>query len=1075
MVTCFLLGSLRGFAGVSPYPPDTNSLRSGHQTLPSFFEMNMGQWAGEIRFTSRNPGMNLLFYERSVIYQLYKTDTSGANETAAPNSTHILNIGLHFRNPGPECTLRGSKPTGGYVNRLYGNDSSRWISNIPSYQEVQYSALYPGIDMKFFARKNHVKYDIVLHPGSNIRDLILEYSGIQKLATDADGQLLIYTDRGILRERIPETYQIVNGEKMVLDLKYYLPDSLSVGFMLPAQYDTSTDIIIDPTLIYSTYIGGSGDDNGVFCDLVTDNQGNVYSCGQSTATNFPVTAGAFDASNGGNYDCVVYKLNASGTGLIYATYIGGNDWDCANSIAIDTNTNEVYLIGSSQSSNFPVTAGAYQTTWGGGSTFDIVVFKLNSNGTSLVFSTYLGDQYNEQGHSIKIDSLGNIYCTGQAGFGFPVTPGAYQVTAGSGWDACFFKMNQTASVLLVSSLFGGSGDDRGGGIGFDKNLNIYLHGMTQGGVPITSGAFQTAYGGGTNDSFVAKFDPTGSTLLYSTFLGGNGNDYMRCQIIVDKVGFVYITGLCQSGFPVTPGAYDISYNGGTSDAYITKVNQSGSALVYSTYLGSPGADVGWRICINENYEVYATGLCGNGFPTTVCCYDNTFNGGTSDAYYVKLNATGSDLLYSTYIGGSGNELGNGIAERNDTAYICGYTSSLNFPTTPGSFDQTYNGGSNDLFVSKLATAPFTTALSADTTICSGSTIILSATGGSSYSWNTAQTTSSIYVSPTTTTTYSVTISNGSCSVVETVTVTVIGIISAVSNHPALCPGDSATITAAGTSDYLWSTGSTSASITVSPLTTTTYVVSGSLSGCTSSASVSISVYPQPIVDLGKDTVLCYTGPLVLDAGGGFVSYHWQDGSTDQTLAVSASGVYAVTISNTQACSNTDAIMVTMTYPPDLELGSGGILCNGSTVILDGGPGDGSWTYRWQDLSAGQYYPVSTPGTYMLTITNTCGEVSDSIVFAPCPACVADLPSAFSPNGDGVNDRFRVLGEGISDVSFLIYDRHGQKVFETTHPDEGWDGTFRGILQGNEVYYYYLSATCFNGETIVKKGDVTLIL
>lgn len=147
MVTCFLLGSLRGFAGVFSYPSDTNSLRTGHQALPSFFEMNMGQWSGDIRFTSRSPGMNLLFFEQSVVYQLYTTDTTGAQQAAAPNSTHILNIGLHFRNPGSECSLRGSKPTGGYVNRLYGNDSSRWISNIPSYQEVQYSALYPGTYM----------------------------------------------------------------------------------------------------------------------------------------------------------------------------------------------------------------------------------------------------------------------------------------------------------------------------------------------------------------------------------------------------------------------------------------------------------------------------------------------------------------------------------------------------------------------------------------------------------------------------------------------------------------------------------------------------------------------------------------------------------------------------------------------------------------------------------------------------------------------------------------------------------------------------------------------------------------
>lgn len=1077
IVTYFLLGSLSGFAGVFPHAGDKDSLLSGHQAFPSFFEMNMGQWAEEIRFTSRNPGMNLLFCERSVVYQLYKTDTTGGNETAAQNKTHVLNIGLHFRNPGPECTLRGIKPTGGYVNRLFGNDSSQWISNIPSYQEVQYSAIYPGIDMKFFARKNHVKYDIILHPGSDIQQLIIEYSGIRKLDIDGDGQLLIFTDRGTLKENIPETYQIVDGKKVILALKYALHDSLSVGFILPEHYDKTEDIIIDPSLIYSTYIGGSGDDQLVFGGILKDNADNIYGIGQTTSTSgFPVTPGAWDVTYNSNTDMVVYKLNSTGSALLYATYIGGGGIDIPAGIALCGATNEVVAIGSTESSNFPVTTGAYQVVFGGGGTYDIVLFKLNATGSNLLFSTYLGGAHNDQGFCVVTDSLNNIYGTGQTTGLFPVSPGAWQPAAAGGWDAVFFKLSSNGTSLLVSSYFGGSMYDRGGGIDIDAAHNIYLHGMTTGNLPVTSGAFQTIYGGGTNDSFVAKFNAAGSSLLYASYLGGSNDDYERAQMLVDPAGNAYVTGRCGAGFPVTAGAYDISFNGGYYDAYVTKINPTGSSLIFSTYLGGLGDDTGYRLFVNPNSEVFVVGECTVGFPTTSCSYDPTFNGGVYDGFISRLSSDGTQLLYSSYIGGSGADRTNGvIVDINNNIYIAGNTASSDFPCTAGSFDQSYNGGANDLFVLKLPLAPFAYQLSADTSICSGSSLTIGIVGGTTYSWSTSETTSAITVNPLTTTTYFVTISDGTCFVFDSVTVSVISYITVSADDTLICQGNTATITASGAVSYFWNTGATTNSITVTPAVTTSYSVTGTASGCTASTLATVTVNPQPQVHLGNDTVFCFSGPVTLDAGAGFSSYLWQDGSGAQTLQVSSSGIYSVSVTDTAGCNGSDALSITLLYPPEFDLGPGDILCDNTPIILNAGPGDGTWSYLWQDLSTSPSFTVTEAGTYYLTITNDCGQASDSILFAPCPGCIADLPDAFSPNGDGINDIFRILGEGLSEVTFLIYNRHGQKVFETSNPTEGWDGRFNGVLQENEVYFYYLSARCLNGETISRKGDLTLVL
>jgi murein DD-endopeptidase MepM/ murein hydrolase activator NlpD len=369
-----------------------------------------------------------------------------------------------------------------------------------------------------------------------------------------------------------------------------------------------------------------------------DGAGSAYVTGRTRASDFPTTAGAFDTSHNGNYDAFVVKLNASGTGLAYATFLGWSDYDGGDAIAVD-GAGSAYVMGSTYSSlptnDFPTTAGAFDTSFNG--YYDTFVVKLNASGTGLAYATFLGGSSNDWSSAIAVDGAGSAYVMG----------------------------------YTQSSDF-----------------------------PTTPGAFDTNFSGGDRDAFVVKLNASGTGLAYATFLGGgyNGADG---GIAVDETGSAYVIGSTESSdFPTTPGAFDTSHNG-NSDAFVVKLNAGGTALAYATFLGGSWADTGYAIAVDGAGSAHVTGRTrASDFPTTPGAFDTSHNG-WNDVFVVKVKADGTGLDYATFLGGSDYDYGHAIAvDGADNAYVTGFAESSDFPTMPGAFDTTHNGF-YDTFVAKL--------------------------------------------------------------------------------------------------------------------------------------------------------------------------------------------------------------------------------------------------------------------------------------------------------------------------------------------------------------------------------------
>jgi hypothetical protein len=538
---------------------------------------------------------------------------------------------------------------------------------------------------------------------------------------DAQGDLVLQTTVGPIRQRKPVIYQEVDGVRKDIPGGYVLKGEHQVGFKL-AAYDASQALVIDPVLSYSTYLGGSGEDRDPA--IAVDAAGNAYVTGHTESTDFPTTAGAFQTTFGGGPfnggDAFVTKLNATGSALVYSTYLGGSGGDSGRGIAVDTAGN-AYVTGYTASTNFPTTAGAFQTTRGG-FLMDAFVTKLNPTGSALVYSTLLGGSDLDSGEGIVVDAAGNAYVAGgTSSTDFPTTAGAFQTTFGGGanqgGDAFVTELNPTGSALVYSTYLGGSGGDSAASIAVDADGNAYVTGRTLStNFPTTAAAFQPTFGGGVccgGDAFVTKLNPTGSApLVYSTYLGGSDYD-IGTGIALDTLGNAYVTGTTLStDFPTTAGAFQATYGGG-GDAFVTKLNPTGWAL-YSTYLGGSGGDSGRGIAVDAAGNAYVTGsTTSTNFPTTAGALQTTFTGGVSpyggyftDAFVTQLNPTGSaPLVYSTYLGGGGDDVGNAIALDtlpNPNVYVTGYTFSPNFPITTGAFQTMHVGGDRlDVFVAKI--------------------------------------------------------------------------------------------------------------------------------------------------------------------------------------------------------------------------------------------------------------------------------------------------------------------------------------------------------------------------------------
>jgi hypothetical protein len=722
-------------SAVNPVP---QAMQPPYGQIPLSFEPNQGQTDPQVQFLSRGSGYALFLTPTAAVLSLNKSATD-TRDPAAAQAGDVLRMQLVGGNTAARGT--GLDQQAGTSNYLRGNDPSRWRTGIANYGKVAYQGVYPGIDLVYYGNQRQLEYDFVVAPGAEPAVITLAFEGAESVALDAAGDLVFHTGAGDVVEHAPVLYQDGLRGRAAVSGGYVLEGGGRVGFRV-GVFDPTRPLVIDPVLSYSTYVGGSGDDRGQ--SIAVDSARNAYVTGQTYSANFPTTPGAFQTNfTGGGYaDAFVTKLNPTGTALVYSTYLGGSGGsNYGYGIAVDA-TGNAYVTGVTGSPYFPTTPDAFQTTMratNGGNAF---VVKLNPTGTALVYGTYLGGSGGDACYSIAVDSTGNATVTGATrSFDFPTTLGAFQTTyTGGGADANAFvtRLNPTGTALVYSTYLGGSGGgqpgqgDAGRGIAVDASGDAYVTGTTTSpDFPITPDAFQTSNPPGFYKGFVTKLDPTGAALVYSTYLGGSsGNDYPS-GLAVDSAGDAYITGATGSDdFPVTPGAFQTSHTGGFENAFVAVMNPTGTGLVYSTYLGGNHNDLGESIAVDAAGNAYVAGFTGSSdFPTTPGAFQTTWHGGY-DAFLVKLDPTGTTLLYGTYLGGSADDYAYGVAlDPAGNAYLTGYTGSDNdFPTTPGALQTTGRGG-YDAIVVKFAflVTTTTTVTSSSPTSVYGQPVTFTAT------------------------------------------------------------------------------------------------------------------------------------------------------------------------------------------------------------------------------------------------------------------------------------------------------------------------------------------------------------
>ncbi|MGA3186989.1 MAG: SBBP repeat-containing protein [Bryobacteraceae bacterium] len=632
----------------------------------------------------------------------------------------------------------------GAANYFVGG-REQWRTDIIGYGRVRYSQIYPGIDLVFHGDEGQLEYDFILKPGADPGLIRLELSGQRSLSIAENGDLVISSAAGDVRWKRPEIYQTRDSGRVSVS-GHYVVAGRTVKFEL-GSYDHQRELVIDPTLAYATFLGGTRND--LARGIALDGSGNVYIAGNTSSLNLQ-TVSAFQPNFGGastSYDmygdAFVAKFSPAGA-LLYLTYLGGSGDDAASAIAVDSAGN-AYVTGATTSTNFP-TMTPYQAHFGGLGGLsavhsgDAFVTKLNPTGNQLIYSTYLGGSLDDVGTAIAVDGAGNAYVAGAtASPNFPTSAGAYQaVLHGAGgqpinpdfdapaWDPgdAFVVKLSASGQLTAGTYLGGALDDVAFAIALDSSGNIYVAGCTISlNFPTTVGAIQRSFGGSdpnnyfrnSGDGFVTKFNSTLGSLLYSTYFGGEGDDLVS-GIAVDSSGNIYMTGSTTTGtFQTSAGAFQSRYVGYTSqvyaeqifgDGYVAKINPSQTTPIYFSYLGGSSNDAGAAIAIDSSGNAYVTGFTDSlDFPVAGGPLQSNLAGdgdqalyeAYGDAFIAVVNPTATALLYSSYYGGRYDDEAYGIAlDANNNVYITGNTVSSNLLTTSTAAQKTYAGGGDGL-------------------------------------------------------------------------------------------------------------------------------------------------------------------------------------------------------------------------------------------------------------------------------------------------------------------------------------------------------------------------------------------
>ncbi len=1155
---------------------------------PIEFIQNQGQWDGP--FVYKGTTSRADFFLRKDGFRIMLSDDKNHDIKhglkhgwiTGPQKLHFHAFDIQFEHANPDVTFTSEKPQKHYYNYYLGNDASRWKTGIHPVLAVNYQKLYDNIDAHIYTDNGNVKYDLILHPNGNIQDVQIAYSGLDSIKLNK-GKLILSTSLGDIQESIPYSYQYINGERKEVKCKFILNHN-KVSFDIGKEYNNEYDLYIDPVLVFCTFTGSTADNWGYTATY--DSSGNFYAGGIASGVGYPTSLGCIQPSYGGGNtvdgnlypaDASFSKFNASGTVLIYGTYLGGISNDQPHSIIVDS-SDHLCIAGRTYSNNFPTTTGCYDNTYNGGA--DMFVAKFNSAGTVLLGSTYIGgtgnDGVNEEAQEflggvlkhnyaddarteIINDNANNVYiasCT--QSFDFPTTANAFQSANAGLQDAVIFELNDNLTSLIWSTYAGGSNNDAAYVLTFNKtNLNeLFVGGGTMSSnYPSSASALNPAYQGGTVDGFVMKINAATKALQTSTFIGTSQYDQVY-GVQTDFNNNVYITGQTLGAYPTTAGT---ASNAG-SYQFISKLNNNLNSITSSLVYGSgPNASLQTNISPNA----FLVDICGNvyvsgwggaiggpfssstvGMPITINALQSATDG--NDFYFVVYNSSLTSLIYGSYFGQNGgvSEHVDGGTSRFDSKGViyqaicahCGNPVGITFPTTPGvvgPLDLSPNCNLAALKIDFQLQNPSAQAQTiGDTVGCAPFVVnfLNSSVSATGYVWNFGDNSpTSTQTSPSHTYTtagiYTVTLialNPTGCNATADTTNLII-IVKNDSIHASFtavkkdsCQPFTAimnnTSTTNGTTNhnpnttFTWDFGDGSGLYTGQnpPLhsfpsngiytITLTMVDTNSCNG--SSSATFVVNYTSTFVAAAFDIPdsLCMPAFITyLDQSTNASTWSWTFGDnntsnlSNPTNTYVAPGVYNVILvaGNPATCNKLDTASQTISVftspvagftwspnPPTPNTPNKFTnLSTGATKYL-WDFGDGTSSTNKDEVHvyfADGYYTVCLTATNAYGCRDTACKTVRGLVLP-----LVDVPTGFSPNGDGINDVVYVKGYGIQKMAFKIFNRWGEKIFETNDISVGWDGRYKGILQEMEVYGYTLSVTFFDGSKDFKKGNITLL-
>lgn len=959
------------------------------------FTKNQGQWHENVKYRAKlaegnfyleKDGYTALFYERSKFSREGHVD----KDYEYPRSIKAHAIKMRYVNSNPYPIINNKGKSEWYENYYLGNDKSKWASNVHAYDEVNYKDIYDYIDLKYYQYAKYVKYDYRVSVGGNPNDIQFVYSGQDDMYI-RNGSLYLINSLGKLIEKEPIAYQIINGEEVEVLCKYTINGD-TVGFEFPNGYDLNYPLTIDPVLVFSSYTASTSDNWGFTATY--DNQEFTYAGGIVFGMGYPTTAGAFQTAFSGaspTVDIGISKFLPDGTGLVYSTYLGGTGSESPHSLVVDDNDN-LFVLSTTSSNDFPVSATAYDGTFNGGIGFvpnyynyalgsDLAITKFNPAGTALIGSTYLGGSDNDglnDGNAIFyfygdefrgdiiIDAAGNCIvssCTKSADF--PVAGSAPQPLSGGGFDGIISKFNPNLSNLLWSTYWGGSSDDACFGLNLDSNGDVYVTGATN------SADFFTSFNAlnpnplGGVDGFISKFSANGVSILGSTFLGTASRD-LSYFVQIDDNDDVYSYGVTEGAYPVSSGLYSVP----NSNQFVHKLNNNLTANVWSTVIGTGNGTVdisptaflvnncgliyiaGWGGDVNASSVASSTTL---GLPITPNGYQTTTSG--SDFYFAVLETNAQSLLYGTFLGGTSPDHVDGGTSRFDKkgiiyhAVCAGCGGNSNFPTTPGAWSQTNNASNCNLAVFKFGINNIQTLVSVpDPYICIPNSyqFFNNSTGANTYEWSFGDGDSSNLFEPShlyqDTGQYTVTlVASDSLGCIEPDTAEIVIDVyqlndATIDAIPTICPGDSIDLQAYGGATYTWFplyniSGENTSHPTVWPDSTFTYFVEVHDSCSTDTISITVNVF-QNTVSTSPDTLVCIGNNIDISAFGG-VSYEWDADPTLSSFNTQTTNAtpgvptwYYVTVTTVDGCELRDSVFVDVELTP-----SNPTLPNDTTICL----------------------------------------------------------------------------------------------------------------------------------------------